>query len=369
MSKYSELKKNFLGMRDLLRHFIIYGDMSRSNSPNKATSVRSFDDDLRRIKSWLKDIVKFKSVNGEKRYSVCIDPSAVESNPFFETYKYKSFTEKDVNLHFLLLNILKNKELTVNEISDEICRLTGNIDFESNTIRNKLTEYVDLGLIKLSKKNKINYYSLENTTINDLLKENNNLLEAVKFFSSIAPVPTIGSYILDKVDSAEKSGISFRHQFLANCLDDIIIIDLLKAMKSDCFVEVTNYSPNTHKTTKNKLFPFKILVSLNTCRSYIMGYSIRFDNFSFFRIDNIKDIKILEKADKADFFKKTISESLPYCYMLHMDLTRKIEKFEMTLRIDEVSEKHIIRKLNQEKRGINYCPTKEDTDCRVAWLV
>ena len=119
MSKYTELKKNFLGIRNLLRQFIIYDDMSRSKLPDNF-SVRSFDDDLRRIKSWLKDIVTFKSVNGEKRYSVLVDPSDVEINPFFETYKYKSFTEKDINLHFLLLNILKNKELSVNEISDEI---------------------------------------------------------------------------------------------------------------------------------------------------------------------------------------------------------------------------------------------------------
>ena len=350
MSKYTELKKNFLGIRDLLRQFIIYGDMSRSKLPNNS-SVRSFDDDLRRIKSWLKDIVIFKSVNGEKRYSVFVDPSNVEINPFFETYKYKSFTEKDVNLHFLLLSILKDKELSVNEISDEICRLSGNANFETNTIRNKINEYVDIGLIKLSKKNKNYYYKLEKTGINDLIKHNNNLLEAIKFFSSIAPVPTVGSYILDKTDSKENSGFSFRHQFLANCLDDIIVIDLLKAMQSDSFVEITNDSPHTNRITKNILFPFKILVSLNTCRSYIMGYSTRFDNFSFFRLDCIKEIKIMEKADKAEHFKQVINDALPYCYMLHMDLTHKVEHFEMTLSIDEEKEKHILRKLNQEARG------------------
>ncbi|MBQ2592759.1 MAG: WYL domain-containing protein [Candidatus Riflebacteria bacterium] len=350
MSKYTELKKNFLGIRSLLRHFFIYGDMSRSKSPDK-TSVRSYDDDLRRIKSWLKDIIKSKSVDGEKRYSVCVDPSDVESNPFFETYKYKSFTDKDVNLHFLLLNILKKRELSVNEISDEICRLSGKAEYETNTIRNKLNEYVELGLLKLYKKNKNYYYKLEKTGINDLLKHNKHLMEAVKFFGSIAPIPIVSGYITDKTDLSEKSGISFRHQFLANCLDDIIIIDLLKAMQSDSFVEITNDSPNTHKITKNKLFPFKILVSLNTCRSYIMGYSTRFDNFSFFRIDYIKEVKILEKANEADNFKQAFSKALPYCYMLNMDKTRKIENFEMTLSIDEEKEKHILRKLKQETRG------------------
>ncbi len=352
MSKYTELKKNFLGIRSLLRHFFIYGDMSRSKAPDK-TSVRSYDDDLRRIKSWFKDIIKSKSVDGEKRYSVCVDPSAVSSNPFFSAYKYKSFTDKDINLHFLLLSILENKELSISEISDEICNLSGNPDFETNTIRNKLKEYVELGLVKEQKTNKICLYSLEETKINDFLQENKDLLEAIKFFSEIAPLSVVGSYILDKFDLGEENNISYRHLFLANCLDDVIIIDILKAIQTDSYIEITNDSPNTHKITKNKLFPFKILVSLNTCRSYLMGYSPKHDNFSFFRIDYIKEVNILEKATETNYFKQAINESLPYCYMLTIDKTKELENFEMTLSIDEEKEKHILKKLIEEARGGN----------------
>ena len=352
MSKYTELKKNFLGIRSLLRHFFIYGDMSRSKAPDK-TSVRSYDDDLRRIKSWFKDIIKSKSVDGEKRYSVCVDPSAVSSNPFFSAYKYKSFTDKDINLHFLLLSVLENKELSISEISDEICNLSGNPDFETNTIRNKLKEYVELGLIKEQKNNKACLYSLEETKINDFLQENKDLLEAIKFFSEIAPISVVGSYIIDKFDLEKENNISYRHLILANCLDDVIIIDILEAIQSDSFIEITNDSPNTHKITKNKIFPFKILVSLNTCRSYLIGYSPRHDNFSFFRIDYIKEVKILEKTNEANNFKQAFDKALPYCYMLTMDKTKELENFEMTLSIDEVKEKHILKKLIQEARGGN----------------
>ena len=352
MSKYTELKKNFLGIRSLLHHFFIYGDMSRSKSPDK-TSVRSYDDDLRRIKSWFKDIIKSNSVDGEKRYSVCVDPSAVSSNPFFSAYKYKSFTDKDINLHFLLLSILKNKELSISDISDEICNISEYPDFETNTIRNKLKEYVELGLIKENKTNKASLYSLEETKINDFLQENKDLLEAIKFFSEIAPFSVVGSYILDKFDLGQENTISYRHLFLANCLDDIIIIDILKAIQTDSYIEITNNSPNTHKITKNKLFPFKILVSLNTCRSYLMGYSPKHDNFSFFRIDYIKEIKKLEKANEANNFKQAFEKALPYCYMLNIDKTKELENFEMTLSIDEVKEKHILKKLIQEARGGN----------------
>ncbi len=82
-----------------------------------------------------------------------------------------------------------------------------------------------------------------------------------------------------------------------------------------------------------------------------MGFSPKHDNFSFFRIDYIKEVKILETAKESNSFKKAINEALPYCYMLNIDKTKELENFEMTLSIDEVKEKHILKKLIQEARG------------------
>ncbi len=63
---------------------------------------------------------------------------------------------------------------------------------------------MELGLIKERKTNKACLYSLEETKINDFLQENKDLLEAIKFFSEIAPLSVVGSYILDKFDSEEE---------------------------------------------------------------------------------------------------------------------------------------------------------------------
>ena len=54
---YKELIKNFNRIRDYMREFYVYGFKSREEYTNK--SARSYDDEHRRIKSWLDDYMKF----------------------------------------------------------------------------------------------------------------------------------------------------------------------------------------------------------------------------------------------------------------------------------------------------------------------
>lgn len=50
---YKELIKNFNRIRDYMREFYVYGFKSREEYTNK--SARSYDDEHRRLKSWLDD--------------------------------------------------------------------------------------------------------------------------------------------------------------------------------------------------------------------------------------------------------------------------------------------------------------------------
>ena len=57
MSSYSELIKNFERIRAYMREFYIYGFKSRDDYSKK--SARSYDDERRRIESWLRDHMSF----------------------------------------------------------------------------------------------------------------------------------------------------------------------------------------------------------------------------------------------------------------------------------------------------------------------
>lgn len=54
---YSELVKNFNRIRDYMREFYVYGFKSREEYTRK--SARSYDDERRRLESWLGDICSF----------------------------------------------------------------------------------------------------------------------------------------------------------------------------------------------------------------------------------------------------------------------------------------------------------------------
>ena len=53
---YNELVKNFNRIRDYMREFYIYGFKSRDEYTKK--SARSYDDERRRLESWLGDYMK-----------------------------------------------------------------------------------------------------------------------------------------------------------------------------------------------------------------------------------------------------------------------------------------------------------------------
>ena len=66
MSSYSELIKNFEKIRSYMRDFHVYGFKSRDDYQIK--SARSYDDERRRIESWLGDHMSFVRTSGEKTY-------------------------------------------------------------------------------------------------------------------------------------------------------------------------------------------------------------------------------------------------------------------------------------------------------------
>jgi len=148
MSSYSELIKNFERIRAYMREFYVYGFKSRDDYSKK--SARSYDDERRRIESWLGDHMSFVRTSEGKNVFISIDSRNIRHNPFYNAWKAKSFTDGDVTLHFILFDILHEPSIkkTIAEILEEIdtkylAGFESPMMFDESTVRKKLKEYCD----------------------------------------------------------------------------------------------------------------------------------------------------------------------------------------------------------------------------------
>ena len=132
---YTELIKNFNRIRDYMREFYVYGFKSREEYTKK--SARSYDDERRRLESWLGENMKFHQTPDGKNVFISIDSRKSQHNPLYQAWKAKSFTDGDITLHFILLDILQSAKgaLTLHEITTEMDQYLS--EFQNQFIRNR----------------------------------------------------------------------------------------------------------------------------------------------------------------------------------------------------------------------------------------
>ena len=157
---YSELIKNFEKIRSYMREFYVFGFKSRNGYDRK--SARSYDDERRRVESWLGDYMRFAKTAEGKNVFLSVDSRTACKNPFYKAWKAKSFTDGDITLHFAVFDILCAPEikLTLSELVDEIdSLLSGDFTFDESTLRKKLKEYTAEGIIITEKQGRKVLYS------------------------------------------------------------------------------------------------------------------------------------------------------------------------------------------------------------------
>ena len=167
---YNELIKNFEKVRAYMREFYVYGFKSRTEYDAK--SARSYDDERRRLESWLGDYMRFTQTSEGKNVFLSVDSRVTRKNPFYKAWKAKSFTDGDITLHFAIFDILHDPEIkkTLTELIEEIDELlSSSVTFDESTLRKKLKEYAEEGIIQIEKEGrKVLYSRSADTNISSL---------------------------------------------------------------------------------------------------------------------------------------------------------------------------------------------------------
>ena len=344
----SELIKNFERIRDYMRQFYVYGFRSRSHMGMK--SPRSYDNERRRIESWLGDHMSFRREETGKQVFLSMDSRNLEHNPLYNAFKAKSFTDKDIALHFYVMDCLtQGRQLSLMELVDEIeesylSRFPDAAVLDVSTLRKKLKEYESLGLVKISKRGKEYVYS-RNEDFVDLSSWKN----ALDFYSEGSVLGVVGSFLLDRLPKHENP-FRFKHHYLVHTLDSQILFQLVNAMNDHCWIELNMRS--MYRSTERILcvYPCRIHISTQTGRQYLLGFSDKEQRFRFFRLDTIRKVQQKQTEPQHDLILEQMKAFSEKLWGVAVKTREESDHLEMLIQADP-SDAFILQRLIREKRN------------------
>ena len=351
MSSYSELIKNFEKIRAYMRDFYVYGFKSRDDYQSK--SARSYDDERRRLESWLGDHMSFVRTPEGKNVFISIDSRTIRHNPLYNAWKAKSFTDGDITLHFIIFDILHDPSVkrTISELLAEIDEkyLSGfqsPMMFDESTVRKKLKEYCEAGIIVAEKEGRKAYYRrTDSTDISDL----NDVLH---YFSEVAPCGVIGSFILDKEES-DTDAFTFKHHYITGAIDSGVLASLFTAMREKRAVTVSNMSRRRDMPRRNRIVPLRVFISVQSGRQHLLAYLPEYNHFQSYRVDYLSNVKLEEPTPRFDELRAELDRMQSKMWGVSVNRNKgdaeHLEHVEFTVKVED-NEEYIVGRLEREKR-------------------
>ena len=265
MSDFQELIRSFPKTREYVRDFFVYGFKTRNEFKGK--SPRTYDNERRRLESWLSTYVRKDYVSNGSNISLAIDSNLLDTNPLFQVWKTKSFTDNDIMLHFLILDMLQDgKKLTVEEITDLLLAEYETL-FDIQTVRRKCNAYEKEGLLDKEKAGKTLVFSLDNY-LAVWMKSNENVLDALSFYQMAGILGIIGNELLGQLDCQNQT-FRVKHSFFVHTLEDEILLSLLEAMNQQLHAFLTLKSSKRNMESTVTCVPLQIFVSSRSGRRFL----------------------------------------------------------------------------------------------------
>ncbi|MBL1223581.1 WYL domain-containing protein [Enterococcus sp. BWR-S5] len=340
--KFQELVKKFDTIRKYTRDFYVYGFKERDEF--SYGSQRGYDNERRRIESYLSEWIETEVVYGKKRVRLEIDPHKTTNNPLAQVWQSKSFTKNDIFLHFVLLDIFSDGEKwTIQELVDQIdeeylFHFNDGYLLDSLTVRKKIKEYTGLGIFQEEKIGRECIYSLVPP-----LKLDADIRRAISFYKEIFPIGILGEYLL-RGQETQVAPFQFKHIFPVQVLDSQVVVELLEAIRTKREV-----SFKTDRNQFDRFIPVKICSSCESGRQYLIGRVVGKRHLYSIRISFIADVKLGGAAEQFEQVQQQFQKQRSLTWNAAFT-SRKTQKLKVYLEIDEEKEQYLIRRLEKEKR-------------------
>jgi predicted DNA-binding transcriptional regulator YafY len=215
--------------------------------------------------------------------------------------------------------------------------------FDESTVRKKLKEYTEEGIIETEKKGKVlRYRRADSVKLCDS--------DVLDFFSEIAPCGVIGSFLLDKKEK-HREYFAFKHHYITSAMDSEVLCTIFTAMREKCLVVITMASRMEQQNASYMVVPLRIMISVQNGRQYLMAYAPDLERITSFRIDHIVLAQKGEPCGEFEELRAKLDDMLPHIWGVS---TRNrsgahMEHVEFAIQYGE-EETYIPNRLEREKR-------------------
>lgn len=361
LNRSSLLIRDYENIRRILRDIYIFGCFSRDDFiEKKGISGRKYDKEQQRISSYLPEkFIQKRRV--DKKVLLYCSYSVMDggSNHLADTYRNKSFTALDVMSFFLVQQLLnENEAMTAAEILDALPATNDRVIFTKDNLRVKLDELVEKGFIRVKKEGRSIRYSLAK----DIWKEfsDDELMDIclyLEFMKNASPIEMPYYFLYEKLalylsvvrgkNVLEKDVFHFKHNHLFNSLDNDILLEILRAMKTDQMLKVHFYGNDNGV----KVIPIEAIHDSVYGRQYLYCFDIESVQPTVIRLDRMSRISCLRKLTKDEVKIKTSLKGYSDSCWCTSGAEEKLTEIVIEFRFDEQKEKYILRRIQAEGHG------------------
>lgn len=358
------LIRDYSDIRDILRDIYIFGCFSRDDYISKGISGRKYDNEQRRITSYLPEKFIKKKREGKRVLPYCsYDMTVMPENFLAETYRNKSFTLLDIMSYFYVMTILNAKSgMSLSEILEVIPDKNDEVVYTKDNLRKKLEELIDKGLVLLEKKGRSVVYKITKDYLADF--ENDELVDMywlLEFVKNVIPLEMpffflqkklkLYLYVERNVEIGDIHAFQYKHNHLFNVLDNEVMLVALVAIheKRSLLIKYTF----REKECSDTVLPIKVIHECTYSRQYLLYYDLAEEKIITRRIDKIisADIKksvsedVLEKA-----LRKSVSAENAWCTS---GVGLSPEEVKVEFHINEEKEQYVLERIRREGKGGN----------------
>ena len=352
---YHELLGHFRRVRAYMQHFYVYGFYTRDEFT--AGSARSYDNERRRVEGWMGEHYGFRMTKNGKANFIAFDSRSVRRNPLYRALKSKTFVPNDIMLHFLILDALRDgAECGVQEIirrcGQRLDAASAPFVYEENTLRDKLSEYEDMGVLTSCKQGRDRYYRMRPCT--DVAP----LAAALAFFSETAPCGVVGSFLEDRLDTPCEA-FRMKHHYIAQTFDAEVLLALLETMHAGQDAVILCMGKDGARESQQTVTPLHILRSVQDGRMYLLAVSCRGRGYVSVRLDRIGAVKPVRRdrspedaAEELRRLRKAYAATRANRWGASVTglMARTPQRVSFTISVSPW-EQHVRRRMQRECRG------------------